>query len=188
MSEINFSLDDEQQAIVAAMMETAATKAIDGYVKRQKDIDINRRDRRYQNTELILKNYYTLKKHIEDSVDYETPEFAEIFGVDVDEKDKIFLSSVFRTVRRTKTMMDHVDNCLENYKKICYSNNKESEIRKYRIIEVLYLIQDKEASKDSWDNIAAELNISKGTLSNDRKKAIKEISALIFGIDSLGIY
>ena len=173
--------------MVAAMMETAATKAIDGYVKRQKEIDNNRRDRRYQNTELILNNYYKLKKHIKDSIDYETTDFMELFGVDVDEKDKIFLSSVFRTVRRTKTMMDHVDKCLNNYKTICYSNNKETEIRKYKIIEILYLSQDKEASKESWDNICTELNISKSTLSDCKKKAIREISTLIFGIDSLGI-
>ncbi len=187
MPEINFSMDNETKEIVNSMMEQAATKAVDYYVKRQKEIDSSRKDRRYQNTELILKNYYNLKKHIEESVDYETPEFAEIFGVDVDDKDKIFLSSVFRTKRRTKTMMDHVDKCLENYKKICYSSSKESEIRKYRIIEVLYLVQDKEASKDSWDNIAADLNISKSTLSDFRKKAVKELSTLIFGIDSLGL-
>ena len=143
------------------MIEQAANKAVENYVKRQSDINISKIDRRYQNTELLLKNYYRLKKHIEESVDKESEDYAELFDVKLDEKDKIFLTSIFRTRRRTKVMMNHVDKCLENYKKICNSNNKEAEMRKYKIIELLYLAQD---------------------------KAIHELSALIFGIESLGIY
>lgn len=186
MSEFNFTMNDETREIVSIMMEQAATKAIENYVKRQNEINSSKKDRRYQNTELLLKNYFSLKKHVEESIDKETIEFSELFDVNnIDEKDKIFLSSIFRTRRRTKVMMDHVDKCLENYKKICYSTNKEADIRKYKVIELLYLIPN---MQDGWDNICAELSISKSTLHDTRKKALKDISTLIFGIDSLGIY
>lgn len=188
MSELNFTMNDETKEIVNAMMEQAATKAVENYVKRQEEIKSSKKDRRYQNTELLLKSYYSLKKHVESSIDKETIENSDIFDVDIDEKDKIFLSSIFRTKRRTKVMMDHVDRCLENYQKICNYNNKEAEIRKYKIIELLYLVQDKEKGIDSWDNICEALHISRSTLNDTRKKAIREISALIFGIDSLGLY
>lgn len=188
MSELNFTMDNETKEIVSSMMEQAATRAVENYVKRQDEINSSKKDRRYQNTELLLRSYFKLKKHIEDSVDKETIELSDMFDIDIDDKDKIFLSSIFRTKRRTKVMMDHVDKCLENYKKICESNNKEPEIRKYKIIELLYLDKNKEASKDGWDNICISLHISRGTLNDTRRKAIQELSVLIFGIESLGIY
>ena len=186
MSEFNFSMNDETKKVVSMMMEQAATKAVENYVNRQNEINNSKKDRRYQNTELLLKNYYNLKKHVEESIDRESMNFNELFDVnDIDEKDKIFLSSIFRTRRRTKVMMDHVDKCLENYKKMCESSKKESEIRKYKVIELLYLI---EGGQNSWDNICDYLNIGRSTLNDTRKKAIKDLSTLIFGVDSLGLY
>ncbi len=146
----------------------------------------SRYDRRLHNTKLLLKNYRSFKKHSAGAV-YNTRQAREnaidiLDGLD-DEMlgGDNYVESIKRSRERTMIILEHIDKMLGFYKISCEQSGKSEELRRYRVIMAMY-IDDK---KKTAEEIAEEEFIDVRTVYKDIKAAVKPISALIFGIDSL---
>jgi hypothetical protein len=137
----------------------------------------DKKDKRLHNTRLLMRNYNSLKEHINSKSDGS----IEI-KVDIDDEvlktDYIWLESVARSKTRTAKMMQYVDSKLE-YIKNKFKEKKEYE--KYRAFE-MYFIEYK-----SNEEIFEELGCGKNSPRRWTELIIKELSILLWGIDALGI-
>lgn len=164
------------------------------YNKQQQEKTRSKRDRRFHNTELLLKNYNGLIKHYNDAIcsqkqiEAEDPEsvFEEIEDEvemdDISDYDVVYISSIKRTRTRTKIIIKHIDSAMSYYKYQAENSKDINFVRRYRTIELLYF-EDK-----TWEETAEELHCSKKTIGRDKKTAVEELSVLFFGIDGLKFY
>ncbi len=144
-------------------------------------------DKRLYNTKLLLRNYRKLKQHYESAVtsigeiehDEITGEIDKGFG----SNDNTYIKSILRTRGRTIIIVKHIDRLLNHYR-LTAEVGGGNELRKYKVIESMYL----EADRLTMEQIAEKNNCSVGTVKNDHKKAIEELSVLLFGIDGIKLW
>lgn len=171
--------------MLATITAHAATVALETY-KQQKEHDEKARfDRRLNNTKLLLEHYRDFSDY-EDKAIYKLSEYLDEDVVDIiaimegrksDEDSKI--ESIEKGVMRTRTIMRHVNNMLDIYKRNCDQSPNPEDRRRYRVIESLYLKKQVE----SVQQIAQREGIAERTVYKDVKAARKRLTALIFGID-----
>ena len=141
-----------------------------------------RKDKMLRNTTCLIKNYRNLKKHSEKSI-YEIKDIDQNIIDILDlmlnrDSQKMHIESIKKSVARTAIIMRHIDCMLS----ILESNSRSiEEQRRYRVIKSLYL----DNNPMTVNEIALSENIDRRTVYRDRDCAIKELSALIFGIDGL---
>lgn len=155
--------------------EVAAQEAIRTYEKNQLKTKKEKQDRRLRNTELLLKNYRKLKDHCSE-IDSELEEFE---GTILDMQE-LTIESLMRYRYKTAKMLRHVDKMLLVYEWDC-SNGSDEEKRRYNILKKRYLAEDRRTVKE----LCEEINVEQATVYRDTKRAIKDITVLLFGIDAL---
>lgn len=79
--------------------------------------------------------------------------------------------------------MDHINLCLDFFQAKAIKTNNQEMIRRYNVISDLYINE----TPMTYEEIAEIEHISQKTVNRDRKKAIEELSVLIFGIDGLDL-
>lgn len=185
----------ELYAIISArVMETALQKGIEAGVQaaisymedeRQK-AKKGRHDRRLHNTRLLLKNYRIFKKHAEGAVF--SAKQAKERAIDILDglddyamDDNLYIESIKRSQQRTIVILNHIDEMLRYYRIDCEQNGNEEDIRRYKVIMATYI----EEPKKSAEEIAGTFGIERRTVYKDINTALKPLTALIFGIDSL---
>lgn len=144
-------------------------------------------DKRLYNTKLLLRNYKKLKQHYESAVssieeiehDEITNEIEGGFG----STDNTYIKSILRTRGRTIIIVKHIDRLLGHYK-LTAELVGGSDLRKYRVVEGMYL----EDERLTMEKIAENNNCSVGTVKNDHRRAIEELSVLLFGIDGIKLW
>lgn len=160
------------------------------YVKEQEYNKTKKRyDRRLRNTRLLLKNYRGLAAHnriANKSINKVSQENAidlldDIESIDDEEQ---YVQAISRTKIRTMIIIKHIDKVLRYYENICNSEGN-SALRKYRIIESLFINKFENDIAPTYEEIACQLSISTKTVARDVQDAIKDLSILLFGVDGI---
>lgn len=145
-----------------------------------------RYNRRLHNTRLLLANYRNLKDHASGAI-FKGRQMKEsaldiLDGLD-DERleDNYYIESIKQTQQRTLIILAHIDKMVELYRISCEQSGKPEEIRRYRILYAAYL----DPVRKTPEEIARENCVEKRTYYSDIGKAMKPLSALIFGIDGV---
>ena len=145
-----------------------------------------RYNRRLHNTRLLLANYRNLKDHASGAI-FKGRQMKEsaldiLDGLD-DERleDNYYIESIKQTQQRTLIILAHIDKMVELYRISCEQSGKPEEIGRYRILYAGYL----DPVRKTPEEIARENCVEKRTYYSDIGKAMKPLSALIFGIDGV---
>lgn len=170
-------------------IETGTKAAMDYLMEEKKTQQKGRYDRRLRNTRLLLKNYRTLKQHAQGAVF--NAKKAKENAVDILDSlddftfdDGLYIESIKRSQQRTIIILRHIDEMLKYYRIACEQSGREDEMRCYRIIMATYIDDEKKTAEE----IAEAENIERRTVYKNINTAIKPISALIFGVDSIKLY
>lgn len=179
--------------IMAVIKETAKQTA--KAVVTEQDMQLEeRRDRRLHNTQLLLKNYRKFKLHCTGAVytdeegDHdgsEEEEAIELLDMMMNKNRMAVVESIRMSCRRTKIIMKHIDNVLSMYEVYCNQKADNADGRTARReCQVLrrYYISDDEPT---YDQIAADLQISPRQVYRDLSSATAQVSVFMFGVDAL---
>lgn len=178
------------EAIIRETAQLAALESARAVLKEQAQRAAGRADRRLHNTKLLLKNYRMFKKHCTGAVytdetgdhDGKEEETAlELLDMMLQRDHSVVVDSIRRSCKRTKIMVQHMDNMLDLYRVHCEQSGNDASQRGYRIIRGLYL----DDVPRTVEQIAEQEHISTRQVSRDRDAAIEQISMLMFGIDGL---
>lgn len=91
------------------------------------------------------------------------------------------VESIKRSAARTQIIINHIDGMIKVYQDMCEKSNSEMKIRRSKVLYDMY-ISDTVYSKEQ---IAEMYFIDKRTVYKDIDAACKELSVLLFGIDSI---
>jgi len=170
-------------------IETGTKAAMDYLIEEKKAQQKGRYDRRLRNTRLLLKNYRAFKKHVQGAVF--NAQKAKESAIDILDSlddftfdDDLYIESIKRSQQRTMIIMRHIDEMLKYYRIACEQSGREDEMRCYRIIMATYINDERKTAEE----IAETENIERRTVYKNINAAIKPLSALIFGVDSIKLY
>lgn len=164
----------------------AATIACENMERRNAEGLKKEKDRRIHNTELLLKQYRTLKMGCKNAVFMKNEKvkvddvLEEIMSAD---SDSVIVESIKRSAERTEIMLSHIDKMLEVFRVYC-SKCGEKERREYKVVKALYITKQKKNIKA----LAEEFKVSEVTVYGDLKSAKEKLSVLFFGINGLRFY
>lgn len=167
-------------------IEVGVRAAMDYLAEEREKTRKSRYDRRLHNTRLLLKNYRSFKKHAEGAI-YNAKQVKESAIDILDGLDDAMLSNsnyvdgIKKSQQRTIIILHHIEEMLRYYKISCEQSGKPEEMRRYRIIMAMYIDDVKITAQE----IAEKENVEARTVYKDITNAVKPLSALIFGIDSL---
>ncbi|MCD8308907.1 MAG: hypothetical protein LUD19_03550 [Clostridia bacterium] len=194
------SVGENYAAVGARMLEIATARGIEkgievgvkaaiDYISEEREkTRKSRYDRRLHNTRLLLKNYRQFKKHAEGAI-YNARQVKEsaidiLDGLDDAMLDNgNYVEGIKKSQQRTIIILHHIEEMLRFYKISCEQSGKPEEMRRYRTIMAMYIDDEKKTAQQ----IAEKENVEDRTVYKDITAAIKPISALIFGIDSLKV-
>lgn len=162
----------------------ASQVAIEKYEKAREKHRKEAKDRRLHNTKLLLERYRSFVVHSESAV-FEAAQVEDDMDFDslLDLMDcgrkPLVAESVRDSVARTRILVHHVNWMLGYFKTRCEHSKKPEDIRKYRVIEKMYLVE--EDQKKTAQEIADEEHVDVSTIYKDQRAAIQQLSAMIFG-------
>lgn len=139
---------------------------------------------RFHNTELLLKNYYSLKEHAEHSK-YKASDLEDIEDFDFDvEMDDVIVQAIKRSKMRTTIMLNQIDTVLSILQR---KMQAKSQPEKFEIIWKLYIDQCKiNVPRDEKVKIiASEVHCGEASVRRWKNEMIAEMSILLFGVDGL---
>lgn len=169
--------------------EAGIKAAMDYLTEERKQLKKGRYDRRLRNTRLLLKNYRSFRNYAKNAV-YKASQLKEnavdiLDGLDdYSFDDSLYIESIKKSQQRTLIILNHINEMLRYYKIDCEQSGKDEEQRRCRIIMAYYINEQRKSA----EQIAEEEHIEKRTLYKDINIALKPLSALIFGIDSMKLY
>lgn len=176
----------ELQSMLTEAALKGASMACENMEKRHMEKLKKEKDRRIHNTDLLLKQYKTLRSGCKNAVYKKTGKvkvddmIGEIMELD---DDSVIVESIKRSAERTEIMLSHIDKMLEVFRIYC-SKYGEKERREYKVIKALYISKQSQTIKE----LAKEYKVSEVTIYADLKSAKEKLSALFFGINGLKFY
>lgn len=185
--EKRFITNDELAEIVKVAAKAGANAAIE-HIKAEKIKEKrNRNDRRLHNTKLLIRHYRTFKEYVNNAV-FENDESNEDALGAIEElmweprvTSDVVVESIKRSATRTQIIINHINGMIKVYQDMCRKSNSEMKIRRSNVLYDMY-ISDKVYSNEQ---IAEMYFIDKRTVYKDIDAACKELSVLLFGIDSI---
>jgi len=169
------TISPEVQKIINISIETAVKKAVIAIKDANEEVEKNKRNY-FKETEKLLYAYPTLKKRLEQGVLYPGNKSKDVVRVVADggrkpleEVYEEICESRERSFERTKARVAEVEHALDQV--------KDDEM--YDIIELHYFQQIE------WEDVAQEVNASIPTVYRHRKRIVKKIAVLLFGVDAL---
>lgn len=132
------------------------------------------KDYRLRNTTLLLKNYRMLKAHCQ-GIEEELDEYENI----VYDPSELNLNTLMRYKAKTRKMIEYFESVFKAYEELA-KRNGETMWRRYQVVSKMYVMQEKQSA----DAVAEFYNIDRRTVFRDSKKAIEELSVLLWGVDS----
>lgn len=176
---------EEIDAMIQQAALAGAQVASDAMMVGQRKSEKEKIDRRLHNTDLLLRNYRTLKASYENAV-YKSKE-GEVTEVLEDimtmKDDKVIVESIKTSAKRTAIMVQHIDKMLDVYRIYC-SKLSEKDKRRYKIIKAFYISK----TPMTIAEISKKFSVSKVTVYEDIKIAKERLSSLFFGIDGLKFF
>ena len=171
------------------MMRRASEAGIAAYKNEHEDTTRRKAGRLLYRTKTLLERYTQLNEYAQNSV-YTLERAEEVnegiadlevltkFGIFDDDKT---LHNLKRSVVTVNMVMAHVNTMLEVYRKECESSASKVKQRQYRVIEYLYLSENKLNTKEIAELEGEDVR----TIQNDAKQAREDLTALIFGLDGV---
>lgn len=177
---------DEIQAMITEAALKGATLACENIEKKNAESVKKEKDKRIHNTDLLLKQYRTLRAGCKNAVYMKNAKIKvddvleEIMEAD---NDSVIVESIKKSAERTEIMLNHIDKMIEVFRIYC-SKCGEKERREYKVIKSLYIIKQKKSIKE----LSKEFKVSDVTIYGDLKSAKEKLSVLFFGINGLRFY
>lgn len=171
------------------MMRRASEAGIAAYKNEHEETTRRKAGRLLYRTKTLLERYTQLNEYAQNSV-YTLERAEEVnegiadlevltkFGIFDDDKT---LHNLKRSVVTVNMVMAHVNIMLEVYRKECESSASKVKQRQYRVIEYLYLCENKLNTKEIAELEGEDVR----TIQNDAKQAREDLTALIFGLDGV---
>ena len=171
------------------MMRRASEAGIAAYKNEHEETTRRKAGRLLYRTKTLLERYTQLNEYAQNSV-YTLERAEEVnegiadlevltkFGIFDDDKT---LHNLKRSVVTVNMVMAHVNTMLEVYRKECESSASKVKRRQYRVIEYLYLSENKLNTKEIAELEGEDVR----TIQNDAKQAREDLTALIFGLDGV---
>ena len=168
------------------MMRRASEAGIAAYKNEHEETTRRKAGRLLYRTKTLLERYTQLNEYAQNSV-YTLERAEEVnegiadlevltkFGIFDDDKT---LHNLKRSVVTVNMVMAHVNTMLEVYRKECESSASKVKQRQYRVIEYLYLSENKLNTKEIAELEGEDVR----TIQNDAKQAREDLTALIFGL------
>ena len=173
---------EEIDAMIQQAALAGAQVASDAMMVGQRKSEKEKIDRRLHNTDLLLRNYRTLKASYENAV-YKSKEGEVLEDIMTMKDDKVIVESIKTSAKRTAIMVQHIDKMLDVYRIYC-SKLSEKDKRRYKIIKALYISK----TPMTIAEISKKFSVSKVTVYEDIKIAKERLSSLFFGIDGLKFF
>lgn len=148
-------------------------KIVDGLITKGKDFSQSESEKELRNTKQLLKNYRLLENH----ANVEIPKLQDDVPLS---KYELSLYSLLGYRARSKEMIQFVNQILDEYRKICLDGNNEQR-RRFEVIRSLYV----NVPSLTRIELCHRFNVDESTIRRDERKAIDELSVMIFGIDAL---
>lgn len=198
MSEKKIEIDNDILFLIEKMIESGVNEGIQKGLKQYDNMQKNktkfRYDKRLRNTRLLLKNYRSFVEHcdnakylVENPIKKEIEKdnlkvqlFDDFYNL---QDDAYIVASILKSKEKTRIILDHINLCLDFFQAKAIKTNNQEMIRRYNVISDLYINE----TSMTYEEIAEIEHISQKTVNRDRKKAIEELSVLIFGIDGLDL-
>lgn len=198
MSEKKIEIDNDILFLIEKMIESGVNEGIQKGLKQYDNMQKNktkfRYDKRLRNTRLLLKNYRSFVEHcdnakylVENPIKKEIEKdnlkvqlFDDFYNL---QNDAYIVASILKSKEKTRIILDHINLCLDFFQAKAIKTNNQEMIRRYNVISDLYINE----TPMTYEEIAEIEHISQKTVNRDRKKAIEELSVLIFGIDGLDL-
>lgn len=171
------------------MMRRASEAGIAAYKNEHEETTRRKAGRLLYRTKTLLERYTQLNEYAQNSV-YTLERAEEVnegiadlevltkFGIFDDDKT---LHNLKRSVVTVNMVMAHVNTMLEVYRKECESSASKVKQRQYRVIEYLYLSENKLNTKEIAELEGEDVR----TIQNDAKQAREDLTAIIFGLDGV---
>lgn len=167
-----------------AITEAAAQVALDEYKKERARDKEECRDRRLYNTRLLMEKYRGLVVYSDHAVYSanqidEDDELQAIIEAISTGKDSYTLSidSIRQQTAKTRIILDHIDKMLNFYHFYCSSSGKSEVMRKWEVVNHLYLSDDRKTVQE----LAEMYYVDERTIYRYNRAALQDISALLFG-------
>lgn len=198
MSEKKIEIDNDILFLIEKIIESGVNEGIQKGLKQYDNMQKNktkfRYDKRLRNTRLLLKNYRSFVEHcdnakylVENPIKKEIEKdnlkvqlFDDFYNL---QDDAYIVASILKSKEKTRIILDHINLCLDFFQAKAIKTNNQEMIRRYNVISDLYINE----TPMTYEEIAEIEHISQKTVNRDRKKAIEELSVLIFGIDGLDL-
>lgn len=147
--------------------------------KQQKE----KRDWRLRNTKLLLKHYRSFVSHVDGAREKVTAhDYAD--AMESLYTNELALESIKRSTQRTMVMVRFVQRMVSVYKATCEKSGQHEDLRRYRIIENMYISEEKFTAEE----IAECEKIDVSTVYRNINEAAKTLSVLIFGVDGVELF
>lgn len=171
-------------ATVKQIAAIAAEAAVKAYCEKAEEERVAIRDKRFNNTKLLLRRYRELETYTGNAV-YESSQLMdddlevimEAFGSSAREVRKI--QSIRQNVCNTRIIMEHVRVMLGCYERMCIGSNKPEIQRKWRVVNRLYISPDMMVASE----VATAEHIGLSTVYAIVDSACEDLSTLFFGLD-----
>lgn len=173
----------EQQ--LSQLLEDAATKgaevgvqaAFKWYENRIAKESEELLDRFLYNAKEILKNYRQCKAYVDNAVYDSDSEEETLEDIQRLMLGKVTVESIKTSVIRTKILFANVDIALRSYKNYCLTSNNPVELRRWRVIDALYISDEKKSAAE----LAREEKLVERQIYKDVTAACEILGPLIFG-------
>jgi len=148
-------------------------KLADKIFTKSTDFAKSESEKQLRNTKLLLQYYRLLENHL----DVDLPELDDDTKLS---KYELSLYSLLGYRARSKEMVIFIKEILSRYKNICMNGSIEQQ-RRYEVIVSLYVAEP----QITRSVLCERFSVDESTIRRDVRKAIEELTVMIFGIDGI---
>lgn len=130
-------------------------------------------EKKLRNVKILLVNY----KYLENHLNVELPQLEDDVKLS---RYELSLYSLLGYRARSKELMTFVNTILSKYKSICENSVGEGN-RRYDVIYRLYIAPQ----QLTYTALSEKYSVDDNTIRRDERKALKQLSVMMFGADSI---
>jgi hypothetical protein len=168
----NMAVKKDNQSKLEKIANLAAEQAVKKYHDQEKE---KKKDYRFRNTRLLLKNYNLFRDHLKNAKS-NIKEVNDVIDIKSYDEDELYINSIRKSKLKTLIILSHIEVALEQLK---WNMEEKNQLEKYQVIEDIYINQN------TYEEIAEKLNCNSMTVRRWEKEATNELSILLFGIDGM---
>jgi hypothetical protein len=141
-------------------------------------------DMKLRNTKKLMHHYRDIKINSKDAIS--TLEQAQIEDFDyfktiMEGNTCIDVKAIAAAKLRSFIMIAHTDAMLKALEEICYASKDDTEARRYRVLEGLYIAEDKRSATAIADAEGVDVR----TVYRDLDTILEKLSSMLFGIPAV---